>query len=85
MTNEHERAADHRERFGDLVFDADDLLLLEPFQILYVEGRVPAAELGELLRAHAHVGRYLRRACPAAAPCFRQPVLRCEGSTQRQR
>lgn len=74
MTNEHSRAADHRDRFGDLVFDVDDLLLLEPFQILYLEQRVPRAELGELLRGHRHVGRYLRRACPAAAPWLQRAI-----------
>ncbi|HHH26946.1 MAG TPA: class I SAM-dependent methyltransferase [Polyangiaceae bacterium] len=74
MTNEHDRAAEHRERFGDLVFDADDLLLLEPFQIRYLEGRVPLADFGELLRAHRHVGRYLRRACPAVAPWLQQTL-----------
>lgn len=72
MTNV--RAADHHERFGDLVFDADDLLLLEPFQILYLEERVRLADLGELLRAHRHVARYLRRACPAAAPWLQRAV-----------
>jgi Methyltransferase domain len=60
-------ATQNRALFGELQFDVDDLLLLEPFQILRLPGRLEQADVGELVRAHPHLGRYLRRACPSMA------------------
>jgi SAM-dependent methyltransferase len=62
------RADIHRERFGQLVFDADDLLLLESFQIGYLPERVDRSDLGVMLRARPYLARYFRRACPTVAP-----------------
>lgn len=55
-----------KEMFAGAVLEVDDLLLLEPFQIGYLPGWVPQAELGTLLRARPHLYRYLTTACPAA-------------------
>lgn len=45
--------------FAGAVLSADDLLLLEPFQIGYLPGWVPEPELGTLLQARPHLHRYL--------------------------
>lgn len=57
-----------RALFAEAQLEADDLLLLEPFQIGYLPGWVPARELGALLRARPYLHQCLARRCPAAAP-----------------
>lgn len=55
-----------REMFAGAVLVADDLLLLEPFQIAYLPGWVPQSELGTLLNSLPYLHRYMATACPAA-------------------
>lgn len=50
--------------FAGAVLEADDLLLLESFQIGYLPGWVPAAELGTLMRDRPYLHRYLSTSCP---------------------
>lgn len=57
-----------RALFAGAQLDADDLLLLEPFQIGYLPGWVPPRELGTLLRARPYLHACLARRCPQAAP-----------------
>lgn len=64
----------HRELFGQLVFDADDLLLLESFQIGYLPERLSRADVGVILRARPYLARYFRRACPPVAGWLEQAL-----------
>ncbi|MEW6750866.1 MAG: class I SAM-dependent methyltransferase [Candidatus Latescibacterota bacterium] len=57
-----------RSLFAGAPLEADDLLLLEPFQISYLPGWAPARELGTLLRARPYLYVCLSRRCPQAAP-----------------
>ncbi|MEZ4438284.1 MAG: class I SAM-dependent methyltransferase [Polyangiaceae bacterium] len=56
-----------RESFPDLTLGVDDLLLLESFQVADLERRLPGPDVGQVLRAHPVVARYLRRANPGSA------------------
>ena len=55
-----------RGRFPDLHPVVDDLFLLEAHQIAELPDRVPAGDLGVVLRAHPRLHRFLVTRCPAA-------------------
>ncbi len=57
-----------RERFAGLDPVADDLLLLEPHEVVELLDRAPAAELAALLHADPPLLRYLQVRCPGARP-----------------
>jgi ubiquinone/menaquinone biosynthesis C-methylase UbiE len=48
-----------RELLPEVTLDAEDLLLLESFQIKYFPDRVPPREFAALLRANPHIQRFL--------------------------
>ena len=56
-----------RERFPEITLHAEDLLLLEAFQIQYLPDRVAEKEFAILLRAYPVVHRYLVARCPSIA------------------
>jgi len=61
-----------RDRFPDLNPVVDDLFLLEAHQIAELPDRVPAGDLGVVLRAHPRLHRFLVTRCPAARESFAQ-------------
>jgi SAM-dependent methyltransferase len=61
-----------RERFPDLNPVVDDLFLLEAHQIAELPHRVPASDLGAVLRAHPRLHRFLVTRCPEAREPFDQ-------------
>ena len=61
-----------RGRFPDLNPVVDDLFLLEAHQIAELPHRVPAGDLGVVLRAHPRLHRFLVTRCPAARESFDQ-------------
>ena len=65
-----------RETFPDLNPVVDDLFLLEAHQIAELTHRVPADDLGVVLRAHPRLHRFLVTRCPAARESFDQILAR---------
>lgn len=61
-----------RDTFPDLNPVVDDLFLLEAHQIAELPQRVPADDLGVVLRAHPRLHRFLVTRCPAARKSFDQ-------------
>ncbi|UCB44103.1 MAG: hypothetical protein JSV77_05585 [Dehalococcoidales bacterium] len=53
--------------FKGVSLDAEDLLLLESFQISYLPGWVPEQEFAALLIAHPDIKRFLVNKCPTIA------------------
>jgi len=53
--------------FRGACLEAEDLFLLEPFQIQYLPGWVPEAEFAVVLSAHPSIGRFLVARCPTIA------------------
>ena len=56
-----------RSLFEGVSLEADDLLLLESFQISYLPGWVPERELAAVLWAHPYIQRFLVRKHPPIA------------------
>jgi len=52
--------------FRDASLETEDLLLLEDFQIAYLEGGMPEREFAAVLHAHPEIGRFLAKRCPRA-------------------
>jgi SAM-dependent methyltransferase len=65
-----------RGMFPDLNPDVDDLFLLEAHQIADLPHRVPAGDLGVVLRAHPRLHRFLVTRCPAVQESFAQLLAR---------
>jgi len=67
-TSSHPTYELFKSMFAGAVLAADDLLLLESFQIGYLPGWVPEAELGTLLQARPYLRRFLEGRRPDLAP-----------------
>ena len=70
-------AARFRRMFQGAELGADDLLLLESFQIALLPGWVPEQELGVVLAARPEIARYFVARCPEIAD-FVRSVLRMQ-------
>ena len=64
--------------FAGISLGAEDLLLLEPFQVAYLPQRVPPEDLAALMRAHPFVKDFLAARNPAVRG-FIQSVLSAHG------
>ena len=60
-------ASEFKRMFKGACLEAEDLFLLEPFQIGYLPGWVPEQEFAAVLSAHPSIRRFLVARCPTIA------------------